>query len=204
MAEKSHGSNDTFSEKMSQMSHLADATIVLDDGSTFKVFRLLLALESEFFNKLFAYHRDQQEFHLKEYVSKGAMEQILSWVNSHTIILSQDNILDVLKTANYLDCAGVMDQCESFLMKELCFQNVLNFWELAATSQVPDLEIKLLEFATFPHTTAFKFCRPAHLLNKLLMSKINLHISSNFLNCFALGKDASNLKWPSHPNLCAF
>ena len=47
MAEKSHGSDDTFSEKMSQMSHLADATIKLDDGSTFKVFRLLLALGSE-------------------------------------------------------------------------------------------------------------------------------------------------------------
>ena len=51
MAEKSHGSNAVpallFSEKMSQMSHLADATIVLDDGSTFKVFRLLLALGSE-------------------------------------------------------------------------------------------------------------------------------------------------------------
>ena len=57
MAEKSHGSNAVpalrFSEKMSQMSHLADATIVLDDGSTFKVFRLLLALGSEVRSVLF-------------------------------------------------------------------------------------------------------------------------------------------------------
>ena len=53
MAEKSHGSDDTFSEKMSQMSHLADATIILDDGSTFKVFRLLLALGSEVRSVLF-------------------------------------------------------------------------------------------------------------------------------------------------------
>ena len=56
MAEKSHGSDDTFSEKMSQMSHLADATIVLDDGSTFKVFRLLLALGSEVRSVLFFLH----------------------------------------------------------------------------------------------------------------------------------------------------
>ena len=55
MADKGHGRNavpallvsDRFSEKMSQMSHLSDATIVLDDGTTFKVFRLLLAVGSE-------------------------------------------------------------------------------------------------------------------------------------------------------------
>merc|ERR1712226_353368 len=38
------------------------------------------------------------------------------------------------------------------------------------------------------HTTAFKFCRSAHLLNKLLMSKINLHISSNFCKLLWIGK----------------
>ena len=38
------------------------------------------------------------------------------------------------------------------------------------------------------HRTAFKFCRPAHLLNTLLMSKINLHISSNFLKLLCIEK----------------
>ena len=53
MAEKSHGSDDTFSENMSQMSHLADVVLVLDDGSKFKAFRLLLALGSEVRSVLF-------------------------------------------------------------------------------------------------------------------------------------------------------
>ena len=39
-----------------------------------------------------------------------------------------------------------------------------------------------------PHTTTFKFCRQAHLLDKLLMSKINLHISSNFFKLLCIGK----------------
>ena len=38
------------------------------------------------------------------------------------------------------------------------------------------------------HTTTFKFCRQAHLLDKLLMSKINLHISSNFFKLLCIGK----------------
>ena len=41
---------------------------------------------------------------------------------------------------------------------------------------------------TLSHTTTFKFCRRAHLLNKLLMSKINLHISSNFFKLLCIGK----------------
>ena len=45
-----------------------------------------------------------------------------------------------------------------------------------------------LAFALHAHTTAFKFCCPAHLLNKLLISKINLHISSNFLKLLCFGK----------------
>ena len=38
------------------------------------------------------------------------------------------------------------------------------------------------------HTTTFKFCHRAHLLDKLLMSKINLHISSNFFKLLCIGK----------------
>ena len=64
----------------------------------------------------------------------------------------------------------------------------------AATSQV-HISNKLSIQASFmtygfnkAHTTAFKFWRLAHLLNKLLMSKINLHISSNFLNLLCFGK----------------
>ena len=41
---------------------------------------------------------------------------------------------------------------------------------------------------TNTHTTTFKFCRRAHLLDKLLMSKINLHISSNFFKLLCIGK----------------
>ena len=44
------------------------------------------------------------------------------------------------------------------------------------------------QFIWIPHTTTFKFCRQAHLLNKLLMSKINLHISSNFFKLLCIGK----------------
>ena len=59
---------------------------------------------------LFNWHKDQKDFHLKELVSKEAMEQILSWMYSHKLTLNEDNLPDVLRTAHYLDCFEVVDQ----------------------------------------------------------------------------------------------
>ena len=56
----------------------SDGTIVLDDGSAFKIHKAQLAAHSEYFRALFEWNKDETEFHLKVYVSKKAMEQILS------------------------------------------------------------------------------------------------------------------------------
>ena len=54
-----------------------------------------------------------------------------------------------MKTALYLDCFEVVDQCKEFLMKELCFENVLGFWNFAAIYQIQDLEQKFLHFVAY-------------------------------------------------------
>ena len=66
----------------------SDGTIVLDDGSVFKIHKALLSAHSDYFKTLFEWHTDQKEFHLKVYVSKEAMEQILSWIYSHNLTLT--------------------------------------------------------------------------------------------------------------------
>ena len=99
--------------KLRKTGDLSDGKIILDDGSEFKIHKILLATGSGYFNKLFSYHKDQKDFHLKELVSKEAMKQILSWMYSHKLTLNKDNLPDVLKTAHYLDCFEVVDQCKN-------------------------------------------------------------------------------------------
>ena len=48
-----------------------DAKIILDDGSEFKIHKFLLASGSGYFNKLFSHHKDQKDFHLKDYTHYG-------------------------------------------------------------------------------------------------------------------------------------
>ena len=134
----------------------SDGTIVLDDGSLFKIHKVVLAAGSWYFKTLFKWNPDQKEFHLKEYVSKEAMEQILTWIYSRKLTLQEDNLPEVLKTAHYLDCTEVVDQCKQFLMKELCIDNVLGFWNFAATYQIQGLEEKFLDFVACHYTQVQK------------------------------------------------
>ena len=108
--------SDKFCAVASQWRETGDFSngrIILDDGSTFKIHKILLATGSGYFETLFSWHKDQQDFHLKE-VTKDAMEQILSWMYSHRLTLREDNLPDVLKTAHYLDCFEIVDQCKKF------------------------------------------------------------------------------------------
>ena len=93
--------------QLRETGELSDGKIILDDGSEFKIHKVLLATGSGYFNMLFSWHPDQKDFHLKELVSKEAMEQILSWMYSHKLDLKEENLPDVLKTALYLDCFEV-------------------------------------------------------------------------------------------------
>ena len=143
--------SDKFCAVASQWRETGDFSngrIILDDGSTFKIHKILLATGSGYFETLFSWHKDQQDFHLKE-VTKDAMDQILSWMYSHRLTLREDNLPDVLKTAHYLDCFEVVEQCKNFLMKELCFENVLGFWTFAAIYQIHDLEEELVRYVAY-------------------------------------------------------
>ena len=184
--------------KLRKTGQLSDGQIILDDGSAFKIHKILLATGSGYFNKLFSYHKDQKNFHLKELVSKEAMEQILSWMYSHKLTLKEDNLPDVMKTALYLDCFEVVDQCKEFLMKELCFENVLGFWNFAAIYQIQDLEQKFLDFVAYHYnqvqkTEEFFELTPENLQTVLERNDINADektIFQSLMNWINYDKDS--------------
>ena len=83
-------SSEAFCEittKLRRTGELSDGRIILDDGSEFKIHKILLATGSGYFNMLFSWHKDQKDFHLKELVSKEAMEQILSWIGTKIYLI---------------------------------------------------------------------------------------------------------------------
>ena len=192
--------------KLRKTGQLSDGQIILDDGSAFKIHKILLATGSGYFHKLFSYHKDQKDFHLKELVSKEAMEQILSWMYSHKLTLKEDNLPDVMKTALYLDCFEVVDQCKEFLMKELCFENVLGFWNFAAIYQILDLEERFQDFAAYHYSQVqkaeeFYELTPENLQSLLGRNDINADEETVFLSLMEWVKFDKDNRHGHLPNL---
>ena len=96
--------------KMRKSGRLSDAKILLDDGSTFKIHKMLLAMGSSFFEMLFSRETGKTEYKISM-VTFEVMDQILDWMYCHKMALTEENLPEILKTANYLDCFEVVDQC---------------------------------------------------------------------------------------------
>ena len=105
-------SNDQFVKVTSELrktGDLSDAKLKLDDGTCIKIHKILLAMGSPFFEKLFSINKDWEEY-LIHLVTTEAMNQILNWMYGHKMELTDGNVQDVLKTAHYLDCFEVTEQ----------------------------------------------------------------------------------------------
>ena len=58
-------SSEAFCEittKLRKTGELSDGRIILDDGSEFKIHKILLATGSGYFNMLFSWHKHQKDF----------------------------------------------------------------------------------------------------------------------------------------------
>jgi len=131
----------------------SDAQLNLNDGTSIKIHKILLATGSPYFEKLFKINEGWKEYKIKE-VTSDTMNQILNWMYSHKMELTDENVPDILKTAFYLDCFEVVAQCTEYLMRVLTTENVIRFWNYAKKYQMTDLEEKFMCYLTY-HFASF-------------------------------------------------
>ena len=95
---------------------LPDAKLILkEDGGVFPVHKTVLGGKSSFFEKLFIWHKDQEEFEMQA-VSSQVMQHILDWMYEYKITWTEDQVTEVLKTADYLDCTEVVWMATNYLL----------------------------------------------------------------------------------------
>lgn len=178
-----------FVPTLSQLCHnqielTSDARIILADGTSFKIHKTLLEKHSSFFKSLFTFHPDRKE-HRMEMVSSDSMRQILDWMYCHKMALTDENIPDILKTAHYLDCPEVVQQCSDYLLQRLDPENVLGFWNYAVINQIKELEDKFMMFLTYHIPSVakeeeFKELTAENLKNILKSNDLNMDEESVF------------------------
>ena len=80
-----------------------DVTITLDDKSSFRLHKLILAANSSFFRKLF-YHQPKMAYEVGG-VSKKSFEAMMGYMYFNTLTITPKNFDDILSAAQFLGCA---------------------------------------------------------------------------------------------------
>ena len=95
-----------------------DSVVVCDTGNDFKinVNKIVLAAHSPFFKRLLGTMQEPEtktEFYIPE-VTKDGLKPIIDWMYHKKIILNDENILHVLKDADFLNITSIIKLCSNY------------------------------------------------------------------------------------------
>ncbi|GFR33895.1 kelch-like protein 30 [Trichonephila clavata] len=103
----------------------ADATLRTEDGTKFKVHRIILAYRSIYFKTLFCSDfGDGSDILLKGMDSK-TLENVLIYLYTGNIQLDSENAADVLIASDYFMIDPLMKESRSFVLKDMTLSNCI-------------------------------------------------------------------------------
>ncbi|KAL3971723.1 zona pellucida sperm-binding protein 1 [Sarotherodon galilaeus] len=79
-------------------------------------------------------------------VSPKAMSLILEYAYTQSVVVTEDNVLELLVEADHFIVTGVIQACCNFLERKLCFNNCISICNLADLHNCPDLRGKAYRY----------------------------------------------------------
>ena len=121
--------------------HLCDLTLVTKDGKEFKAHRNVLSTASPFFSKLHQSNmKENQEGLVRfEEISGAVMEDVLEFIYTRSVEVTQENCKDLLAAANYLVIPGLKTLCGQFLERQMSESNCISTFCCAERYQCDEL-----------------------------------------------------------------
>ncbi|XP_076181587.1 kelch-like protein 10 isoform X1 [Ptiloglossa arizonensis] len=112
---------------------LCDAVLRLEDGGIFPIHRAILSACSPYFRALFTttLHSREKTDVLLPGVSSNMMNLLLEYAYLRSINVNNENVCQLLVTADYLNILGVLDLCCEFLKKNLAPENCITVMRFA-------------------------------------------------------------------------
>ena len=101
--------------------HLCDITLMTNDGKEFKAHRNVLSAASLFFSKLLQSNmRENREGIVRfEEISGTVMEDVLEFIYTGSVEVTQENFKDLIAAANYLLVPELKKLSGRFLEREM-------------------------------------------------------------------------------------
>lgn len=107
---------------------LADATLRTDDGSIFKVHRMLLTYRNDYFSTLFS--TEENEFKIPD-INGKLLGIVLIYLYTDNISLTEENVADVLLASNRFKVDDLMSICQEFATRNINIANCLQLFTVA-------------------------------------------------------------------------
>ncbi len=133
---------------MRRTGQLCDAEIQVDDGTVFKVHRVILIAASGFFRAMFTNGmRDASQTRvLIREIDSDVMEAVIEWAYTRKVVISQENIERLLPAADRLQMLILVENCTDFLRQSITSENVIGIWRFAACYSASQLECSAFQY----------------------------------------------------------
>ncbi|XP_025197475.1 kelch-like protein 10 [Melanaphis sacchari] len=160
---------------------LCDASLILDNGDTFPIHRSVLSGSSDYFRILFTttlHEEDYTKINLKS-IESTTMELILQYIYMRQIDINYNNVMDIMRTADYLCIDGLVQLCHEFVIECLGPDNCVTLLQFAEYYYFEALTNAAYKYIIKEFMTIFE---QGDELMKLRQEEFNLIIEDNQLN----------------------
>ncbi|XP_048857678.1 kelch-like protein 10 isoform X4 [Brienomyrus brachyistius] len=122
--------------------------VLTADGVQFNAHRVILCGCSSYFQALFA--SDWSDSGKREYqlpgISPETLRQVIEYAYTYSVVITADNVENLLAAADYLSVLGIVQRCCDFLHEHLCLDNCVGLVKIGDVYCLNEL-----------HQSAFKF-----------------------------------------------
>ena len=160
--------------------HLCDITLVTKDDKEFKAHRNVVSAASPFFSKfLQSDMKENQEGIVRfEEISGAVIEDVLEFVYTGSVQVTQENSKDLIASANFLVIPGLKKLSGRFLEREMSKSNCISTFYFPELHQCDTLII--LNTRKFIHANFASVAEMDEFLN-LEAKEVERRISSDFV-----------------------
>ncbi|XP_053270297.1 kelch-like protein 10 [Pleuronectes platessa] len=171
-----------------------DAILEVEDVQ-FPIHRITLFQSSLYFQALFKDRTTTgQIFHIP-LVSPDILRVIIEFAYTGSVASTEDNVQELMMTADMLNIVGIIQECSHFIGEQLCPQNCVGIWQFTNICHSSELRCKAFHYI-IQH---FEEVVPAEEFLQLSVKELTVFIGKDELNVrIESSVFEAILRWISH------